>query len=588
MPTDQQRITAGLAGTVAVVAVIALLYWARALLIPVALAVLLSFILTPIVMRLHRRGMNRLFAVIITVSAVSMILGGVATLLARQVTQLAGTLPERREAIKEKLLDAKRSVTGDGRSGFGQLVEDLAEVVSPAPQEQVVLVKPVSSGFGQYLEGYVGPVAEVFGQFALTCILTFFMLLRHEDLRNRVIRLIGDGHLMATTRAVDDASRRISRYLLSQLLLNAAFGFLITVSLFALGVPFSILWGVLAGLLRYVPYIGTWVGLLLPLAFSITTAPEWGGGWGQPLGVLFVYVVLELLANNLEPRLYGKSMGVSEVAQLVAAAGWAFLWGPVGLILSGPLTACLIVLGRHVPRFHFLVVALGDEPPLSPPAAFYQRLAARDQDEASEVAQAAAEKSGVDECFDNVLIPALCRARHDAAAGELDGATLAFIQTATHEVAVELAESREWTSLASDSALKILICPAREKAEQVAAEIFALTLDPSRWNAEVTGDEMVAAELVERVDETRPAAVVIAALPPGGISHANYLLARLKRRMPELTILVGRWGGDELPRVGTLRGADQVALTLTETRRQLDGLHAVFDASREAETAGAV
>jgi predicted PurR-regulated permease PerM len=578
------RRSSGVSATIATVAVVALLYWARALIIPVALAVLLSFILSPIVLRLHRRGLNRLLAVLVTVTAVSILVGGVGTLLARQVTQLAATLPERREAIKEKLLDAKHAIVGEGRSGFGQLVDDVSEIVSPTPQEPVVVVK--SPTFGHQIEEYVGPAAEILGQAAFTCILTFFMLLRHEDLRNRAIRLIGDGRIMATTRAVDDASRRISRFLLSQLLLNSAFGLVIAVVLFLLGVPFAILWGVLGGMLRYVPYVGTWVGMLLPLAFSITTAPGWGGGWGQPICVLALYVVLEIVANNLEPRLYGRSMGVSEVAQLVAAAGWAFLWGPVGLILSGPLTACLIVLGRHVPRFHFLVVLLGDEPPLKPRTAFYQRLAARDQDEAAEVARAVVEKSDVNECFDHVLIPALCRARHDAESGELDSANLNFILAATRETAEELAEDREWSGEAADDAVKILVCPAREKSEHVAATIFASTLDPRRWDVEVVGDEMVAAELVERVEEHQPAAVVIATLPPGGLSHANYLIARLRRRFPDLSILIGRWGADEAPR--TLRGADQIGLTLAETRRQMDGLHAVFAASRTAAMQGAI
>lgn len=575
MPTEQQRLTALLTGTVAAAAAIAITYWARSVLIPIALAILLSFVLAPIVTRLHRYGVNRVLSVAITVGMAMTVSGGVGALLSRQVVQLANSLPDRREAIKEKIVSARNWIAGEGNNRFGDLIDDITATIAPqsVPQD-VVVVKPVSSPIATQFETYLSPVAEVFGQAAFAFILTVFILLRREDLRNRAIRLIGAGRIMATTKAVDDASRRISRYLLRQLILNISFGVVIALGMLLLGVDYAFLWGAIAALMRYVPFIGTWIGLVLPFGFSITTAQD----WGQPLGVLALYLVPELICGNfLEPRVFGQSMGTSEVAQLVAAAVWAFLWGPIGLILSGPITACLLVLGRHVPRFRFLVVLLGDEPPLKPAMAFYQRLAARDQDEASEVAQAAAKELGVEECYDRVLIPALCRARHDAARGELDAHDLRFIVEATEEVAVELQGPRE-PGHGDDEPVRILICPAREKAEKVAAEIFAYTLDSSRWEVEVVGDEMVAGELLERVAEFRPSVVVIAVVPPGGITHSNYLTTRLKRSFPDLKVVVGRWGGEgettqtEL----THRGIDVLTQTLAGTRKELEDLHGIL------------
>src|SRR5262249_20839297 len=206
-------------------------------------------------------------------------------------------------------------------------------------------------------------------------------------------------------------------------------------------VPYCILWGFIATLMRYVPYIGTWVGLIPPVLYSVAIAPEWGGGWGQPLAVLALFLGLEAICNNIvEPLVYGKSMGLSEVAQLVAAAFWMFLWGPIGLILSGPLTVCLLVLGRHVRQFEFFVVLLGDKPALEPQVAFYQRLAARDQDEAAEVAVEVAKETSPDQAFDTVVVPALCLARRDRDDGKLEPADLQFVVTAAREVAEEVAE----------------------------------------------------------------------------------------------------------------------------------------------------
>ncbi len=581
MASDWQRALVALTATVIGTVLVALLFWARSIFIPVTLAIFLAFVLTPVVNRLQRRGLGRTTAVIATVGLVVLTTLGVGTVLAYQFQQLTGKLDEQRESIKQKIRGAKEWVGAGGESRIGTLIKEVEEIIAPKPtNSNTVIVESAAPSVSAQWGGYLDPAAEVLGQTAFTFILTVFMLLKREDLRNRMIRLLGSGKVTTTTKAVDDASQRISKYLLSQLMVNTVFGLIITVAMFALGVDYAILWGFIATLMRYVPYIGTWIGLIPPVLFSFATAPAWGGGWGQPIAVFLVFMSLELFCNNIvEPKLYGQSMGLSEVAQLVAAAFWSFLWGPIGLILSGPLTVCLLVLGRHVRQFDFFVVLLGDEPALEPQVAFYQRLAARDQDEAADVALEVAREKSPEAALDEVVVPALCLAKRDNEAGDLDAADLRFVVAGAREVAEEVAELRVQTAVPGDARVRVLICPARDEAEHVAAEVFALTLDPARWEVKVAGDETLASELVEKAAEFRPAVVLIATMPPGGVSHARYLLARLRQRFPEVKLLVGRWGVDATsvdPRSEAIKNNDGVDRTLAETRKRLSELHATL------------
>lgn len=586
MASDWQRALIALSAAVVGSLIVAVLYFGRSVFIPVALAIFLSFVLSPIVTRLQRRGLGRAPSVILTMSLVLCGSLAVGTVIARQIVQLAETSTEHREAIKEKVTKVKGWVSGDGSSKFGQLVDEVNQIISPkSTTENKVVVEPSSPG--SQVDAYLSPAAEALGQAAFTFILTVFMLLKREDLRNRMIWLTGDGKVTTTTKAIDDASQRISRYLLSQLMVNTAFGVVISVGLFALGVKYSALWGFLATLMRYVPYIGTWVGLIPPVLFSFATAPAWGGGFGQPVAVFALFIGLEMFCNNfVEPVLYGQSMGLSEVAQLVMAALWAFLWGPIGLILSGPLTVCLLVLGRHVRRFEFLEVLLGDRPPLDAKVAVYQRLTARDQDEAAEVAVAYAKEHSAEATFDDVLVPALCLARRDNQEGDLDAADLRFVNHATREVAEEVAELREVPGDTAAERRRVLVCPARDETEHVAAELLGLTLDPNRWEVKVAGDEALASELVEQVADFRPAVVVIATMPPGGLSHAKYLVTKLRQRFPEVKVVVGRWGseGPEETRAEALANTDGVDRTIAGTRKRLTEMHSLLaDAAADGQ-----
>jgi predicted PurR-regulated permease PerM len=582
MSSDWQRSLVILAATVLTVTIIAALYWAKSIFVPVALAIFLAFVLYPPVMWLQHRGLGRTGAVIVMVGAVVLVAIGIGIGVAHQFVSLANTLPDRRDAIMAKVAAARSWVVGDGNSRFAQLVDEVADVIDPKPaNQQTVVLEPPSPGLATRLDRFVSPVSEMLAQGAFTFILTVFILIRREDLRNRLIRLLGDGKVTTTTHAVDDATRRISRYLLVQLMINSGFGLIIALGLFLLQVDYALVWGFVAALMRYVPYIGTWIGLIPPVLFSFATAPAWGGGWGQPLAVLALFIGLELVCNNvLEPWLYGSSMGLSEVAQLIAAGFWAFLWGPIGLILSGPLTACLLVLGKHVRRFEFLEVLLGDAPALSPQIAFYQRLAARDQDEAADIALELAAREGPDAALENVVVPALCLARRDLIDGDLDPAAFQFAIRATREIADEVGELRDVREEQPDATrVRVLIVPSRDEAEHAAADILAGALDPARWETQVTGDEKLASELVPAIQEFRAAVVVLAALPPGGLAHCRYLVGRIRAKCPTVQIVIGRWGADgtqALEGSEVIKGVEGIDYSLSATRKRLAELHPVL------------
>lgn len=593
MPSDKQRPIQILSATVVTTIIILVLYWARVILVPIAVAGFLTFVLAPLVVWLQHKGVGRSLSVLVVVGVVMSALVAVGAVVTHEIVTIAATLPDRREAIKEKIIAAKQFLVGNQDSRFTKLVNDIDQTLFPKQETgEKVIVEASAPPYTSQLQPILNPSMEILGQGALAFILTVYMLIRREDLRNRMIYLIGDGRVTTTTKAVDEASRRISRYLMMQLLINCTFGLTISFGLLLLGVDYVLLWGFIAALLRYIPYIGTWIGLIPVFLFSFATSPSWGGGWGQPIAVLGLYAGLELFTGNIiEPWVYGRSMGLSELAQLVAAAFWSFLWGPIGLILSTPLTACLHVLGKYVRGAEFLDVLLGDEPALEPKVAFYQRLAAHDQDEASAVAAAVAKSDGPDAVLDTVLIPALCLVRRDWDRGELDEEQFKYAVHATREVAVEIEELRE-ASVATPGGqrVRIVISPARDEAEQAAGEILGAALDPQKWEVKTAGQEVLASELVAIVEEFHPVVIVLVALPPGGMAHCRYLVNRVKTKSQAVRIVIARWGlannapaddsgqGDD---VSKLKHVDAIDRSILETRKRLAALHPVLLAEVE-------
>jgi predicted PurR-regulated permease PerM len=613
-----QRALIVLSGTVIGVVVVACLYWAQTVLIPVALAVFLTFLLTPLVSFLQRRGLRRTPAVILVVLQAALVLGGVGWLVTAEVRSVAGELPEYTENIKEKVGTCQEML--DGTEGLGKVFHDItaqwnlqparpeeAEADKPAlpagaaaQKPAAVTVQPDSPAWLLQLPALtlLGTAAQVLGGLGLALVLVVFMLLKRENLRDRLIRLVGHGRMAALTKALDDAGQRISRFLLMQLFMNAGFGLVVTLGLFVVQVPHALLWGFLAGILRYVPYLGSWITAILLFVLSLGIFP----GWVEPLLVLGSIVGLELIAANLvEPRLFGHSIGVSEVALLVSAALWAFLWGPIGLVLSSPLTVCLVVLGKYVPQLEFLDVLLGDEPSLDADVSYYQRLLARDQDEATQLVLAQAKSAPVEEVYDALLVPALTYVQRDRERDDLTEADEKFILQATREILQDLGERQVAAAavkLASQTAevletsevgsvptaaatvapaprkIRLLGCPGHDEADALALEMLRQLLDPAHWEVEILSTEMLSAEMVALAGAKDRPVVCIGALPPGGLAHTRYVCKRLRACLPQARIVVGRWGlkanVEENQEQLREAGADQVETTLLETRDHLN------------------
>ncbi|MCX5770786.1 MAG: AI-2E family transporter [Candidatus Hydrogenedentes bacterium] len=623
-----QAILTLLAGTVIGVVVIGGLYWAQAVLMPVALAVFLASLLAPLVTALQRRHLGRIPAIVLVVLFATLVLGGVVWMVKVELTSLTDELPTYTENIQGKVKYLRQMGHDVGTERLGKFAQDItgewektlpnaegeptepptttlpavpkksstvtAPPESPAPAP---VVQPETPTWMSWLLAFFSPVMSSLGSLVLAIVLVVFMLFEREALRNRLIRLVGNGRVTTTTKALDDAGKRISRYLLMQLIVNGSYGVTWGLGLYLIGVDYAILWGFLAAVLRYVPYIGAPVAAMFPIALSLAQFP----GWWQPITVIAFLLILELLSNNaVEPLLYGQSIGVSAVAMLIAAAFWTFLWGPIGLVLSGPLTICLVVLGKHVPKLGFVAVLLSDAPALDTDVSYYQRLLARDQDEAAQLVLSQAKASSPEQVYDELLVPALVYTKRDLERDLLTEADEQFVLQATHEVLEDLGERRSAATMAAAkelpavevparaSRVRILACPARDRADKLALEMLRQLLNPAEWDVEVTAVETLTAELVAHVTEEKSALICIGALPPGGLAHTRYLCKRLRARHPDLKIIVGRWGlkdnvdanREQLQEVG----ADMMAATLLETRKQLnDWLPAL--AYEEAKTA---
>jgi predicted PurR-regulated permease PerM len=565
----------------ACVLAVACLYWARPVLMPVAFAVLLTFLLAPAADTLRRLGLGRILSACLVVALALVVVLGIAWVIGTQVAGLAHQLPQYVDNIKRKVADLRALGRG---SAIEKLQETAKEVTEEINKDQaadkptadrpvpVVVEKPPLAPFN--LPVSPGTMLEALASAGLVVVLVLFMLLRRVELRNRVIRLLGHGRLTVATKALDDAGRRITRYLQVQAVINGSFGVAIGAGLFFIGLPYPLVWGLLAAILRYVPYVGPWIAALLPIGLSLAVFQ----GWTQPLLVVALFVVTELICNNLmEPWLYGHTAGVSEVALLVAVAFWTWLWGPVGLILATPMTVCLVVFSRYVPRLQFIVVLMADEPVLEAHVRYYQRLLAADPDEAAEVVEHFLSDHAPDSIYDDVLVPALVTAARDAARGEVSADEQRFMWQVTRDIIEGLPapaqDDAAAEAAAAGPAAIVVGCPARDEADALVLMMLARLLAPRRVAIEMLPAGMLVAETAAAAASKDALAVCIASLAAHGLARTRHLCERLRREQPDLKVLVGRWGpseDDESARALLLAaGADQVATTLVESRDQL-------------------
>ena len=588
------RPTTLLAGTIAV------LYLAREVLIPFAIALTLTFLLTPVVAALQKLRIPRVASVILVLLSFLGSAGGLTWVLAGQLINVANELPLYRENIRRKIQSIKRPSSQGSLGRAAESVKQIGQEISRAPAlgddpparapkaGQVQIVTPAPGAVQQFRD-LITPLIGPLGIGGVVLIFTVFMLIEKEDLRNRLLRLGGISRLNDMTKALDDAAQRVSRYLLMQLLVNAGFGLLFGIGLHFIGVPSAALWGATAAIFRIVPYVGTTVAAAAPLALSLAVFD----GWLPPLLVFLLVASLELLiANVLEPWLYGSHTGISPLALLVTTVFWTVLWGPAGLILSTPLTVCAVVVGRYVPQFRFLHILLGDEPVLGPHAQIYQRLLAMDQQEAREVLDLALKDRPLVDLYDSVLVPALSMAEQDRHKCRLDASREEFLFLNINEIVAEMNDAG--TAIGPAAALsfsgRLLCFPASDEADCVTASMLAQLLEQAGHSA-ISFPVGASVRDLEILSPDPNDMIIVSALPPYALSQSVALYKQLRQHFPKVRTMVGLWGftGDvEKLKLRFDRSQPElIATTMAEAVKQIGELAGAAKPLPDAQTRSA-
>jgi predicted PurR-regulated permease PerM len=615
--TDSSRLLT----LIAVVVVIVGLYFGRQVLIPLALATVLAFLLAPVVGWLEKCRLGRVPTVVAVLVLAVALAGTVGWIVSGQLLNIVEQFPNYKSNIHDRIQSLRVS-QGSRLRNATNTVTELSNELSAASESAVdkkaaktsggrpltVQVTQPPSTAPQYLRTILGPLTGLIETCVIVIVFTLFMLVKREDLRNRVIRLAGPSQLNVMTQALDDASRRLSRYLLLQSLVNTVYGIIVGGGTYWLGIPHTLLWGVLGGLSRFVPYVGVPIAAAFPVAVALALFP----GWHQAALIFGLFVVLELITGNVvEPWLYGAHTGISSLAILVAAVFWTILWGPVGLILSTPLTVCIFLVGRYVPQLSFLDVLLGDEPGLPLEAQFYQRLLARDQDEARDIAEVYLKEKPVGSFYDSVLIPALALAEQDRHLNSLEAETASFVSQSVRELIEELGERSPndneplmfdpggLNGTHPDNAILLgvrFVCiPAGDEADELVAMMIGQLLERSGCDVRNMSFAPRAELLDEMADEMAKDIThiaIVSALPPFAVGQARSLCKRLRQRHPELKIVLGLWNfengiakGQE--RLG-LGSADMIVTSLQQAISVLAETNLAIGSSNQAQTQSAV
>jgi len=581
--------------TILIFSIIAFMYFSAEVLKPLALSILLSFALAPPVARLQRIGLNRVASVVLTVVLALGLLSGLGYVVGRQLTTLANRLPHYQGNIESKLsglLRPGQETAADKLSKMSESVmaklkkeEPKSTEVSDGSGQSVSQVQRVAvveqPSFQERLRTSAGPYLEFLGVGSFVLILVLFILIGQEDLVDRIVSLFGNRQVSLTTRTTEEIGQRVSRYLATFALMNSAYGLVIGVGLALIGVPYAVLWGCLAALTRFIPYVGPAVGFLLPFIFSFASSED----WYQPILVLSLFGLIETALNSfLEPIIYGKTTGVSALGLLVAAMFWTWLWGTLGLLLSTPLTVCLAVMGKYVPGLRFFATLLGEEADLEPYLRFYQRLVALDRDGATELIEDELKTNPRIKVYDEILIPSLILAERDSARGELEEREQAFIWQVIEEIIENLDGVPEHTldsvvstaqeKVVSDaSQVEVLGLSVVDRSDELVLKMLGQVLAPVGCHLEILSEIKSPLQLVEKIGEQDPQLLILSHVPPQGLAQSRYLVQRLRARFDSLPIFVGRWGETAKASSAAERlsnvGASQVIFTLVDARERV-------------------
>jgi predicted PurR-regulated permease PerM len=583
-----------------VVAVVAALYFGREVLVPIALAILLSFVLAPVVEAFARLRTGKVAAVLLSVFLAFAVLGGLGAIIGRQVAQLADNLPQYQTVVTEKLQNLRSSDFGAGLVGKASeaihgmslnLAKPTPEPESATPKEAPapradreilpVEVHEPQPGPIQILQSVLSALLPPLATAAIVVIFVIFILLQRDDLRDRFIGLIGAHDLHRTTKALDDAGTRLSRYFLALTGINAVFGIGISIGLTLIGVPNPILWGIVGAVLRFVPYIGAIISAAFPLALAAAVDP----GWSMAAETAALFVGLEtIMGQVVEPQLFGHTTGMSPLAVILAAAFWTLIWGPPGLLLSTPVTACLVVLGRHVESLNFIELLLGDKPALSPVQSFYQRILASDPDEVAFQAEALLKNTSLLDYYEEVALPALAMAQVDVDRQVMDLQRQIEVCAAVEHVVADLsdhvdAEPETVTPIAIspperasggeapalESPPRAALCiGGRTPLDQAACAILGQLLERRGVAARTATPQALTNRGVLELRAEGVDAICIFYLDHQSLAAVRYSVRRLRKRFPHTPIAVCLWGTVDLPTMMAAANADATVGSLHE------------------------
>jgi predicted PurR-regulated permease PerM len=556
----------------------AALYWGQVVLIPLALAVLLAFVLSPAVVRCQRIGLPRIPAVLFVVACAAAALGGIGWVVGGELSALAAELPTYRSNIRAKIADVRKLTRGGTLEQVQSTIEGIGEDIERGAAEAArnddvlqVEIAPDRSLVGD-LERFL-PLLETATTVGLALLLSILMLIEREDVRNRIVSIAGQASLVTTTKAFAETGQRISRYLLMQLIVNSSMGLAVWLGLYLIGVPYSALWGLVAAVLRYVPYIGPWIAALFPITLSLVTSPA----WADVALVVALFLALELVINNVvEPWLYGQSVGLSPIAVIVAVIFWTWIWGAVGLVLATPLTVCLVVIGKHISGLAIFDQLLGEGRALEPYLWLYQRLLARDEAEAGDVIEEFAAEHTLEQTCEDLLLPALLVLKHDVASGHIDTTEAAFVAENLIEIVAELPQEDAPAATGQPHVLFAGL-PPQDKLDEIVLLILQVLLrrEP-RSELMILSAEQLVGERVAAVEARPPDAVCIPSLPPGDLAATRGACKRLRAALPRVPIIVGRIGNRRLSERGRQSLIDAGASTVVETLEEFrDALLAI-------------
>ena len=540
--------------------VVAGIYFGRPVLMPLALAVLMAFALAPLVGLLKRWHLGQVAPVLISVLLAVVVLTSLGGFMGSQLAKLAAELPRYQTNLAHKI----QSVVGGAANNntimrLNKTVETLAEQVTGSskaeetagvtPDDPIkpipVIIRRTSVAPWSIAQTVLGPLLEPLGLIVLVLVFVGFILLQKDDLRDRIVRLAGSRDMQRTTIALDEAASRLSRYMFLQTGVNICFGLLIGIGLWLIGIPNPGLWGLMSGLMRFVPYVGVPLASLFPLALALAVDP----GWSMLVQAMILYFVVDAVTGQaIEPFLYGRSMGLSAVAVVVAAAFWTWLWGPVGLLLSTPLTMCFVVFSRHVESLKFLDVMLGDQPALRAEQSLYLRMLANDPDEAADEAEIFLKQNSLSSYYDEVAARALMLAQTDVDRGVLDPVRQERIRDAIKGLIVNLSDrkdedagdpSHNWHGASVEP---VLCVAGRGPLDEAAALLLVDMLGKYGVGARVVSSDETSATHIRELSCAGVRLTCVSYLEPGTFKNARYQVRRLRKHMPGVPVIAIFWG----------------------------------------------